>query len=151
MKETETLRTLPQTERNVVYGSESSSYYEQQTFLHPNTLGIDQLLFIFQLQLKTSQHISILFKWTNKLLLHLLIPLIAPSRTAAFVGSPQEHRYLFATLQASRRAEGSCESSWKVAQRTLVCSVLFFFPTLFLSKTFFIFLMLKINTKNIPK
>lgn len=113
-------------------------------FLQQDNLGIDQLFFIFQLQ-KTFQHISILFKCANKLVIQRLILLINLSRMAVFLNLQQENVYLFATLKACSRTESSCEkqlASGLQSRGTLVCSVLFFIPV-----PFFYTLMLKIGNE----
>lgn len=123
-------------------------------FFSRTVFGIDQSFFIFQQHIRTFYHVYLLLKWTNKLLIQLLIPLIKLSRMAVFVNLQQENVYLFPTVKASRRTESWCKEQLASGLKSGNFALLFYFlvPRAFLSPNFSVFLMLKIGNNNLqPK
>lgn len=123
-------------------------------FFSKTVFGTDQSFFIFQQHIRTFYHVYLLFKWTNKLLIQLLIPLIKLSRMAVFVNLQQENVYLFATVKASSRTESWCKEQLASGLKSRNFALLLYFsvPMAFLSPNFSVFLMLKIGNNNLqPK
>lgn len=116
-------------------------------FFSRTVFGIDQLFFIFQQHIRTFYHVYLLLKWTNKLLIQLLIPLINLSRMAVFANLQQENVYLFATVKASSSTESWCKKQLAsgLKSRNLALLFCFFVPMSFLSPNFSVFLRLKIG------
>lgn len=153
-KEADTLRNSLQTERRIVYSYGSSVTKNRNPFFSRTVFGIDQSFFIFQEHIRTFYYVYLLLKWTNKLLIQLLIPLIKLSRMAVFVNLQQEHVYLFATVKASRRTGSWYREELASGLKSRNFALLFYFlvPMAFLSPNFSVFLMLKVGNNNLqPK